>query len=165
MEIDKENSTQTQMLANTREADSQDFAHLEREIERALGGLPEQARSITDLPGYFWQRQRAAIRSRIAVQQASKQALKGFVWATVVGLCLLAAVIVKSRPTAIPLPQAQLLQVDTEEDDVMTAVEETVGRNVPAALAPAALLAEDISSAVEPSYRKDQNQKEKRNEN
>ena len=55
--------------------------------------------------------------------------------------------------------------MQTEEDDVMAVVEETVGRNVPEALAPAALLAEDISSAVEPSYRKERIQKEKRNEN
>lgn len=166
MEISKEDRAQTQKQASGREADSsQDFADLEQEIQRNFLRLAEHARSATDLPGYFWQRQQAGIRSRIAVEQASKQPLKGFVWATVVGLCLLAGVILKSRPTHIPVPQAEAVRMEAEDDDVMAVVEETVGRNVPEALAPAALLAEDISSAVEPSYQKDQIRKEKRNEN
>lgn len=165
MEIGKENSGPRQMLEGREADNSQDFAHLEQEIQRNFSGLAEQARSVTDLPGYFWQRQRAATRSRIAVAQASRQPMKGFVWATVLGLCLLAGLILKSKPVPAPMPQAQVVQMEADDDDVMAVVEETVGRNVPEALAPAALLADDISSAVEPSYQKDQIRKENGNEN
>lgn len=166
MEIESKHPDQLHLQSSPIRTESPDtFADLEQETSRNLAALPEQARSATEQPGYFWQRQQAAIRSRIAIAQASKQPLKGFVWATVVGLCLLAGLVLKSRPAAAPLPQAQVIPVQTEEDDVMAVVEETVGRNVPEALAPAALLAEDISSAVEPSYQKDRNIKEKRNEN
>jgi hypothetical protein len=166
MEIDGKNTDQVEVSADAPKANGRDaLADLEQEILRDFGRLAEQARSVTDMPGYFWQRQQAAIRSRIAVEQASKQPLRGFVWATVLGLCLVAGLILKSRPTPTPIPQAQAVQMETGEDDVMTVVEETVGRNVPESLAPAALLAEDISSAVEPSYQKVQVQKEKRNEN
>ena len=164
MEIASKNSDQVRASANSPQPNtSEGFTILEQEMLRDFSPLAERARSVTDLPGYFWQRQQAAIRSRIAVEQASKQPLKGFVWATALGLCLLAGLMLKSRPAPAPVPQA--VQMQTEEDDVMAVVEETVGRNVPEALAPAALLAEDISSAVEPSYRKERIQKEKRNEN
>ena len=166
MEIESKNPDQLHPRSSPIRTPSPDtFADLEQEIARDLAPLPEQARSVTEQPGYFWQRQQAAIRSRIAIAQASRQPLKGFVWASVLALCLLAGLVLKLRPASAPLPQADVMPLQNEEDDVMTVVEETVGRNVPEALAPAALLAEDISSAVEPGYQKDRNRKEKRNEN
>ena len=129
-------------------------------LQRTLDVLPEAMRSATDLPHYFWQRQQAAIRSRIAVEEASRRSWRGFVWATVVALVLLAGLLLNSTKT----PPATQVEIQPDPDQqLLVAVEQAVYSGVPESLAPAALLAEDISSAVEPSA--SGNSKEKRNEN
>jgi predicted anti-sigma-YlaC factor YlaD len=129
-------------------------------LQRTLGVLPEALRSATDLPHYFWQRQQAAIRSRIAVEEASRRSWRGFVWATVAALVLLAGLLLNSTRT----PPATQVEIQPDPDQqLLVAVEQAVYSGVPESLAPAALLAEDISSAVEPSA--SGSSKEERNEN
>jgi hypothetical protein len=129
-------------------------------LQKTLDVLPEAMRSATDLPHYFWQRQQAAIRSRIAVEEASQRSWRGFVWATVVALVLFAGLLLNSTKTP-PTTQVEI-QPDPDQQ-LLVAVEQAVYSGVPESLAPAALLAEDIRSAVEPSA--SHNAKEKRNEN
>jgi predicted anti-sigma-YlaC factor YlaD len=129
-------------------------------LQRTLDVLPEAMRSATDFPHYFWLRQQAAIRSRIAVEEASRRSWRGFVWATVAALVLLAGLLLNSTKTP-PTTQVEI-QPDPDQQ-LLVAVEQAVYSGVPESLAPAALLAEDISSAVEPSASR--NSKEKRNEN
>jgi len=128
--------------------------------QRTLGVLPAGVRSATDLPHYFWQRQQAAIRSRIAVEEASRRSWRGFVWATVAALVVLAGLLLNSAKTP-PVTQVEI-QPDPDQQ-LLIAVERAVESGVPESLAPAALLAEDIRLAVEPSARS--SSKEKRNEN
>lgn len=129
-------------------------------LQNRLSTLSGAVRSFTDHPHYFWQRQQAAIRSRIAVEEASRRSWRGFVWATVVALVLLAGLLLNSTKT----PPATQVEIQPDPDQqLLVAVEQAVYSGVPESLAPAALLAEDISSAVEPSA--SGNSKEKRNEN
>lgn len=129
-------------------------------LQKRLGALPEAVRSATDLPHYFWQRQQAAIRSRIAVEEASRRSWRGFVWATVAALIFLAGLLLNSAKT---LPTTQVEIQPDPDQQLLVAIEQAVYSGVPESLAPAALLAEDIRSAVEPSASR--NSKEKRNEN
>ena len=129
-------------------------------LQKRLGALPETVRSATDLPHYFWQRQQAAIRSRIAVEEASRRSWRGFVWATVAALIFLAGLLLNSAKT-VPTTQVEI-QPDPDQQ-LLVAIEQAVYSGVPESLAPAALLAEDIRMAVEPSASR--NSKEKRNEN
>ncbi len=129
-------------------------------LERALRDLPEAVRAASDRPQIFWQRQRAAIRSRIAVHEASRQSWIGFAWATLGSLILLAALLLSGAKN-LPKPQAQL----DPDQELLLAVERAVQSNVPESLAPAALLAEDIRAAVEAPASTSRISKESRNEN
>jgi hypothetical protein len=129
-------------------------------LRARLSSMPEAIRSATDLPHFFWQRQRAAIQSRIAVEQASRRSWAGLVWASAASLILIAALLLNgakspSRPQAQPDP----------DQDLLLAVEYAVQSDVPESLAPAALLAEDIRSSVEGSPATSRHEKEKANEN
>lgn len=126
-----------------------------------LGKLADFAREATDQPQYFWQRQQAAIRSRIAIEQAMKQPWDGLFWAAGLALLLIASVatIHHSVSPASPYPAA----VDPDQELLMS-VEQAVQSGVPEALEPAALLADEISAA-EPSGRSELLYKEKHNAN
>jgi hypothetical protein len=130
--------------------------------QKTLTSLPEAVRVATGQPYFFWQRQQAAIRSRIAIEEASHRDWRGFVWAMVASLILLATLLLNGVRTS-PKPQ---IQVQTDADqELLLAVEQAVESGVPESLAPAALLAEDIRSAVEPASATTRNSKESRNEN
>ena len=131
-------------------------------MRRDLSILPEAIRSATDRPQFFWQRQQAAIRSRIAIEEASRRSWRGFAWATIAALIVLAALLLngaKNKPTT----QVEI-QPDADQQ-LLLAIEHAVASGVPESLAPAALLAEDIRAAVEPSPATSRSSKENRNEN
>lgn len=161
MEIRERNSQSNHELSGMGSKEA--FSQAEQEMLQALKHWPEQTRAATEQPQYFWKRQQAGIRSRIAVEEASKRPLTGFVWATVLGLALLAGVVLNTATKAPPVQQQ--VQVASEDDELLVQVEQRVQSNVPEALAPAALLANDISSAVEPGYRNNRIAKETPNEN
>jgi hypothetical protein len=129
-------------------------------LQRSLSAMPEAMRSATDLPHFFWQRQRAAIQSRIAVEEASQRSWAGLVWATAGSLILVAGLLLNAAKTE-PKPQAQA----DPDQELLLAVERAVESEVPDSLAPAALLAEDIRSSVESSPAPSSRHKEKANEN
>jgi hypothetical protein len=115
-------------------------------LQRNLIAMPQAIRSATDLPHFFWQRQRAAIQSRIAVEEASRRSWVGLVWASAASLILIAGLLLNGAKKP---PKAQV-QVDPDQE-LLLAVEHALQSDVPESLAPAALLAEDIRSAVEGS--------------
>jgi hypothetical protein len=144
-------------------------AHIERchscrderiAFESALRNLPEAMRSASEQPQIFWQRQQTAIRSRIAIEEASHQSWAGFAWATLGSLILLAGLLLHGARTS-PQPQAQ----SDPDQELLLEVERAVQSNVPESLAPAALLAEDIRAAVETQASPNSISKESRNEN
>jgi predicted anti-sigma-YlaC factor YlaD len=130
-------------------------------MRRDLSALPEAARSATDRPYFFWQRQQAAIRSRIAVEEGSRRSWHGFAWATIAALIVLAALLLNGAKTN-PTTQVEI-QPDPDQQ-LLLAVEQALASGVPESLAPAALLAEDIRAAVEPSAAS-RSSKENHNEN
>jgi len=115
----------------------------QRELQQRLAALPEQLRSTTEQPEWFWQRQQAAIHRRMA---ATRRAVWPLLTASAGALALLVLALTLphsgSRPTP-PVPQAQ-----TDPDqELMIAVEQAVHTEVPYALEPAALLANEIGKS------------------
>jgi hypothetical protein len=115
----------------------------QRELQQTLAALPKQLRSATDQPQWFWQRQHAAIRGRIASTRHAAWAVL-FAPASALALLVLAVVLLHNgHAPNPPAPQAQ----SVSDQDLMIAVEQDVQTDGPDALAPAALLADEISSS------------------
>jgi hypothetical protein len=113
------------------------------EFSRRMSSLPDSARILTEQPEAFWTRQRAAIRSRIAVEQASRRPLKPVILASALSLIILAGLLLRmsSAPVRVAEPQ------NDPDQQLLISVEQAIQSNGPDALAPAGLLAEEISSA------------------
>ncbi len=116
----------------------------EQELQHTLAKLPEWLRSNTQPPEWFWQKQQAAIRERIV-------ATRRLVWpvlaasAGALGLVALAASMLHGgrAPAPPPAPSAQTVS----DQELMIAVEQDVQSDVPEALAPADLLADEIGNS------------------
>jgi anti-sigma factor RsiW len=117
-----------------------------------LGGrLRQDLESRTDMPGYFWARQQARIRERLASCGASAR------WASaaVFALILLAAGLiqrgntpnVQTARTAPAVPAVQVAQAESDDDALLEDIQASLQREVPASLAPAAMLVEEVASA------------------
>ena len=110
----------------------------ERDLRPMLNSLPELLRSATERPEWFWKKQQAAIRGRIAgAPQPWLRLVAG--WAMTMALVALALVLLRRNPA----PPAQQVQADPDQELLM-AVEQSLQSDVPASLEPAALLAEEI---------------------
>ncbi len=115
----------------------------QRELEHALAALPEWLDSKAQQPEWFWQRQQVAIRGRIA---ASQRRLWPGLTAFAGALALLVVAVSLLRVGRPPAPPATMVQTDSDQQ-LMIAVERAVQSDVPEALAPATLLADEISNA------------------
>jgi hypothetical protein len=129
----------------------------QKEMQQALGSLPDFLRSAAERPEWFWQRQQACIRGRIAAEHAWFRPL--ITWAGALALIILALLLLNSGPA----PKAVQAQTDPDQE-LVVAVEESVESEVPAALEPAALLAEEISNHVRPVPAPHRASKENQNE-
>ena len=112
----------------------------QRSLGPALEKLPENARSMTEQPEEFWERQRIAIWGRISAAER-KSVARWPVLAAATGTLILAFLLAFSghRPPA-PTPQAK---VDPDHELLLN-VEQTMQSDGPEALQPAALLAEEM---------------------
>lgn len=119
----------------------------QEELSSVFPVLAESARIATERPDAFWIRQRAAIRSRI--EEASKRPLKRLVLASAFALVTLVTLLLKTSSPPAPVPQ-ELVDPDQE---LLISVERAIQSNGPEALAPAAVLAEEINSAQSESQR------------
>lgn len=115
----------------------------QRELEHALSGLPEWLQSSTQQPEWFWQKQRAKIRERIA---ASRRLLWPLITASSGAVALLAFSFLLFHSTRQPVPPMPVAQ-SISDQQLMVAIEQDVQSDVPEALAPATLLADEISNA------------------
>ena len=113
-------------------------------LRPTLEALPEWARTSTERPEEFWQRQRGVIWSRISSLDRHPQT-----WAvrrplllagSVVAAMVLLAGLMLDHASYVPPPKAQ---VDPDHELLM-AVERAVHNDGSAALDPAALLAEEM---------------------
>jgi hypothetical protein len=96
-------------------------------------------------PEDFWQRQRDAIRERIAVAEEGRvQRVPRLAWAALAATVALGTLWMSDSGRPVRTQQSQI-QVDDQE--LMIAVEHAVQSDVPEALEPASLLAQEISQA------------------
>ena len=111
------------------------------EVERLRRTMDELAVAASERPAEFWQRQRLAIREQTAMAQrrlASPPPI--LAWAGAAAVIAVASLLVGVTPSPAP-PSAQ-----TDRDhELLLDVERMVQSDVPQALAPAALLAQEIS--------------------
>lgn len=141
--------------------------HADSQLGEALADFKERFKNLpaaveagAERSEMFWQRQQAAIRSRIAVEKASQRSWIGFAWATALSLILLATLALRINP---PLPPTAK-PVDPDQQ-LLVSVEQAIHSGVPEALEPAAMLADDISQMIEPTSVTHSSMKEKHSEN
>ena len=132
----------------------------QRRLKPTLEALPEWARIASERHEEFWQKQRGLVWSRISSSESASA--NGFArsspvlaWSVVAALVLLAGLML-DRASFVPPPHAA--QVDPDHE-LLVAVERAVHNDGPAALEPAALLAEemvqDIPTAHTPIRKKE----------
>jgi hypothetical protein len=112
----------------------------QRDLQPVLDALPASLRETAERPEWFWQRQQAVIHSRVAAAEGGW--LKPVTaWASVFALVLLALLLLRSNPA----PQPAQARTDPDQE-LLIAVERAMQTDVPEALEPASLLADEISS-------------------
>ena len=113
----------------------------DQQFAAAVQSLRAEIQAAAERPEVFWQRQRAEVLARLDAPAAT---LPPLAWASAAALLLLAVLLsLPGQPpvvaTAPPDPDHQLL-LD---------VQQTLDREVPDALAPAALLTQEMNQALE----------------
>jgi hypothetical protein len=110
----------------------------ERYLRKRLAHLPEALRAAADKPESFWQRQRASIRTRMVAAKPASASLVG-VRVAAAALVLAALFLLQSAPAPVP-PRTPI----ESDQQLLLSVERSVHSDVPEALEPAALLADDV---------------------
>lgn len=128
----------------------------QRSLRPTLEALPEWARASTEQAEEFWQTQRSIVWSRISSSESAAAARLVrrsplLAWPAAVALVLLAGLLLDRGSMAPP----HKTQMDPDHE-LLLAVERAVHNDGPAALEPAALLAEEMVQdiAARPPIRK-----------
>jgi hypothetical protein len=128
----------------------------QRALRATLEALSDWAQASTERPEDFWQKQRSIVWSRISSPESAPatrlvRPSPVLAWSTAAALVLLAGLML-DRASVVPPHQAQ---VDPDHE-LLVAVERAVHNDGPAALDPAALLAEEMVQdiAARPPIRK-----------
>jgi hypothetical protein len=121
-------------------------------LRRATSALRHSAHAQAERPEGFWAHQRSSAASRI-----SGRAVRPLAWAAALAAAVLAAMLVQEPRPVVPAA----LPPDPDHA-LMVAVEQATRREVPQALAPAALLAQEISRNLKPAVPKRQSKGESR---
>ncbi len=120
----------------------------QQSLRSTLEALPELARASTERPEEFWHEQRRAIWSRIGSAAVTAADPGGnrthrpplvLAWSAVAAMILLAGWMLDRAPVVPP----QVAKVDPDHE-LLLAVERAVHNDGPAALDPAALLADEM---------------------
>ena len=108
-------------------------------LRRALGAGLLEAAPAED----FWQRQRAAIQERIeVVREARTQRTPRLAWAALAATILLGTLWMNDSEKPVTSQQVQI-----DDQELMIAVDHTMQSDVPEALEPASLLAQEIGQS------------------
>jgi len=127
-----------------------------------LGGrLRHDLDARADKPAYFWTRQQACIRERLAPRAPSLR----WAAAAVFALILLAlGLIQRGVPpkaeiarTAPAIPSVPRAPAESDDDALLEDIQSSLEREVPAPLAPAAVLVEEMASASKQGKRVKEN--------
>ncbi len=106
-------------------------------LERAVAEFGGTTRRIAERPEAFWQGQASAIRSRLAEPQSQPRRLA---WAGALAVLVVVAVLLSKHAP----PKTTVTQADPDHV-LLVDVERAVRRELPRALEPAALLAQEVS--------------------
>jgi hypothetical protein len=121
----------------------------ERYPQRQFGDLPDALQSAVQRPETFWQRQQAAIQTRIASEnKAPLFSIGALAQACALALALFAIALLKTGPSPVPGPSQTQFSLDPDQE-LLVAIEQAVQSDGPASLEPAALLAEQIANPVQ----------------
>ncbi|HUK26758.1 MAG TPA: hypothetical protein VLV49_19430 [Terriglobales bacterium] len=122
--------------------------------------MRQDLESRADKPGYFWTRQQARIRERLAPRATST----GWAAAAVFTLILLAFGLIRQgvtpgtetpRTTAVSMAKAGAVYPD--DDALLEDIQASLEREVPAPLAPAAVLVDEVALASKQSQQLKEN--------
>ncbi len=117
------------------------FESDEREVKQLLADLPSCAREAVNLPEGFWRKQRIGIQAAIATRPAPRP-WSALAFGTAL-LVLIGAMLVKDSGNPHNSQSARDIENSSDEQLLMK-VEYTLRNDVPVALEPAALLAEEM---------------------
>jgi hypothetical protein len=125
------------------------FEEDERELRQMLAHLPSCTRQAADLPDGFWRRQQIGIRAAIATRPTPIS-----LSALAFGAALVALIVVMLfKDTATDHHSPSPLQVENISDQqLLMKVEYTLQNDVPVALEPAALLAQEMEARANYSH-------------
>ncbi len=112
-------------------------------IENALAGLGVLSRDTTDLPEFFWERQRLAIQSRLKTSQGIHNYRSAWTWAAATTLVLLVLLVLSPNSTQSVVPDI----VAGDDQELLIGIERSLNRELPEALQPASLLTQEIVKA------------------
>jgi anti-sigma factor RsiW len=115
-------------------------ARLER-LRSLTAAFRDSAHTQAERPEAFWARQRSVAAARISGRPVGPLA-----WAAAIAAAVLAAMLIQEPRPVVPVTPA------TDPDQaLLVSVEQAVNRRVPQALAPAALLTQEITRNVKPA--------------
>ncbi len=128
-----------------------------RSLRQTLESLPDLARASTEHSEEFWQKQRETVWSRISAPEFRRHERlarwpPALAWSTLATIILLAGLILHRAPASLP----HKTQIDPDHE-LLVQVERAMKNAGPAALDPAALLAEEMvqdMAAAHPAVRK-----------
>jgi hypothetical protein len=123
------------------EACQAELSSFVKAIGKAHAGIFEAA----DRPEPFWRKQRAAISARLA-NRVFPAFWKRLVWVAATMVLILVSTTLLSRRNVTSLPP-QPATSDTD-DALMLSVQQSIGSDLPQALRPAALLAQEVNQAT-----------------
>jgi len=161
---DNEKEFVRQFLAEETGARPEASTTRESETEQLRQGLhdfEQWARDATERSDEFWQHQLAAIRSRMPVQSAGMFGGSMQAWAILAALVIVAISLLTVAPAPAPAPAAAQVDVDHE---LLLAVERDMRSEVPTALQPATLLAQEINDGMQSHAANSHSTKEKAHE-
>ena len=117
------------------------FESDEREVKQLLADLPSCAREAVNLPERFWRKQRIGIQAAIATRPAPRPRT-ALAFGTAL-LVLIGALLVKDSANTHNSQSARDIE-NSSDEQLLLKVEYTLENDVPVALEPAALLAEEM---------------------
>jgi hypothetical protein len=112
--------------------------------QQALALMPQDARAAAELPADFWQDQQFAIGRMLRTAQPLRPALPALAWAATFVLLLCGLLLLGNSPVPAPVQTAA-----DPDHQMLLEVEDALNSDVPEALEPAALLAQEIGSQMD----------------
>jgi predicted anti-sigma-YlaC factor YlaD len=127
--------------------------------QKTLASLPALTQAAAERPADFWQEQQFAIRQMLNPGRLGRVTFPAPAWAAALGLVLFALLLLGGGPA--PAPTQAIYDPDHQ---MLLEVEEALNSDLPEALEPAALLAQEIGNHTE-NRSSSHSPKEKNHEN